>query len=143
MNLQADDILFVPLSGVRMAAQETMQAGISAATGIAVIAAPPVSAADGNIYAASSVFGSSRRCNRLSRTRIYFLRGLTTRKLADNVFPAAPPEIAGQFRIRGKIADGVDQRSGSPARLPGRHERPPESHALARLRQGSPDAHTT
>ncbi|MFZ0416775.1 MAG: polysaccharide biosynthesis/export family protein [Candidatus Sulfotelmatobacter sp.] len=41
MNLQADDILFVPLSGVRMAAQETMQAGISAATGIAVIAAHP------------------------------------------------------------------------------------------------------
>ncbi|MGA2022447.1 MAG: polysaccharide biosynthesis/export family protein [Candidatus Sulfotelmatobacter sp.] len=41
MTLQADDILFVPLSGVRMAAQETMQAGISAATGIAVIAAHP------------------------------------------------------------------------------------------------------
>jgi polysaccharide export outer membrane protein len=41
INLQADDILFVPLSGVRMAAQETMQAGISAATGIAVIAAHP------------------------------------------------------------------------------------------------------
>jgi polysaccharide export outer membrane protein len=41
INLQADDILFVPLSGVRMAAQQTMQAGISAATGIAVIAAHP------------------------------------------------------------------------------------------------------
>ncbi|MFZ0319169.1 MAG: polysaccharide biosynthesis/export family protein [Candidatus Sulfotelmatobacter sp.] len=41
MNLQADDILFVPLSGVRMAAQEAMQTGISAATGIAVIAAHP------------------------------------------------------------------------------------------------------
>jgi polysaccharide export outer membrane protein len=41
ITLQADDILFVPLSGIRMAAQETMQAGISAATGIAVIAAHP------------------------------------------------------------------------------------------------------
>jgi len=39
ITLQADDILFVPLSGARVAAQEGMQAAISAATGIAVIAA--------------------------------------------------------------------------------------------------------
>jgi polysaccharide biosynthesis/export protein len=41
ITLQADDILFVPLSGVRVAAAQTMQAAISAATGIAVIAAHP------------------------------------------------------------------------------------------------------
>jgi polysaccharide biosynthesis/export protein len=40
-NLQADDILFVPLSGVRVAAGQTMSAAISAATGLAVIAAHP------------------------------------------------------------------------------------------------------
>jgi polysaccharide export outer membrane protein len=39
VTLQADDILFVPLSGARVAAQEGVQAAISAATGIAVIAA--------------------------------------------------------------------------------------------------------
>jgi polysaccharide biosynthesis/export protein len=39
--LQADDILFVPLSGTRVAAQQGMQAAISAATGIAVLAAHP------------------------------------------------------------------------------------------------------
>jgi polysaccharide export outer membrane protein len=41
VTLQADDILFIPLSGARVAAQEGMQAAISAATGIAVIAAHP------------------------------------------------------------------------------------------------------
>lgn len=41
ITLQADDILFVPLSGARVAAAQTMQAAISAATGIAVIAAHP------------------------------------------------------------------------------------------------------
>ncbi|MGB7600071.1 MAG: polysaccharide biosynthesis/export family protein [Candidatus Sulfotelmatobacter sp.] len=41
ITLQADDILFVPLSGARVAAEQTMQAAISAATGIAVIAAHP------------------------------------------------------------------------------------------------------
>ena len=41
ITLQADDILFVPLSGVRVAAAQSMQAAISAATGIAVIAAHP------------------------------------------------------------------------------------------------------
>jgi len=41
VTLQADDILFVPLSGARVAAAETLQAAISAATGIAVIAAHP------------------------------------------------------------------------------------------------------
>jgi polysaccharide export outer membrane protein len=40
-NLQADDILFVPLSGVRVAAAQGMSAAISAATGLAVIAAHP------------------------------------------------------------------------------------------------------
>jgi polysaccharide biosynthesis/export protein len=40
-NLQADDILFVPLSGVRVAAAEASSAAISAATGLAVIAAHP------------------------------------------------------------------------------------------------------
>jgi polysaccharide export outer membrane protein len=39
VNLQADDILFVPLSGMRVAASESVQAAISAATGLAVIAA--------------------------------------------------------------------------------------------------------
>jgi polysaccharide export outer membrane protein len=39
--LQADDILFVPLSGVRVAAGETMTAAISAAAGLIVIAAHP------------------------------------------------------------------------------------------------------
>lgn len=41
MTLQADDILFVPLSGLRVAAGQGMQAAISAATGIAVISAHP------------------------------------------------------------------------------------------------------
>jgi polysaccharide biosynthesis/export protein len=41
ITLQADDILFVPLSGARVAASQTLQAAISAATGIAVIAAHP------------------------------------------------------------------------------------------------------
>jgi polysaccharide biosynthesis/export protein len=41
VTLQADDILFVPLSGVRMAAEQTMTSAISAATGIAVLAAHP------------------------------------------------------------------------------------------------------
>jgi polysaccharide export outer membrane protein len=41
ITLQADDILFVPLSGARVAAQQGMQAAISAATGLAVIAAHP------------------------------------------------------------------------------------------------------
>jgi polysaccharide export outer membrane protein len=41
ITLQSDDILFVPLSGARVAAEQTMQAAISAATGIAVIAAHP------------------------------------------------------------------------------------------------------
>jgi polysaccharide export outer membrane protein len=41
MNLQADDILFVPLSGVRVAAGRGFEAAISAATGLAVIAAHP------------------------------------------------------------------------------------------------------
>jgi polysaccharide export outer membrane protein len=41
INLQADDILFVPLSGVRVAAGEGMNAAMSAATGIAILAAHP------------------------------------------------------------------------------------------------------
>jgi polysaccharide export outer membrane protein len=41
ISLQADDILFVPLSGARVAAGQGLQAAISAATGIAVIAAHP------------------------------------------------------------------------------------------------------
>lgn len=41
ITLQADDILFVPLSGVRVAAEQTLQAAISATVGIAVIAAHP------------------------------------------------------------------------------------------------------
>jgi polysaccharide biosynthesis/export protein len=41
INLQADDILFVPLSGARYAAAQGVQAALSAATGIAVIAAHP------------------------------------------------------------------------------------------------------
>lgn len=41
VNLEADDILFVPLSGMRVAGEQAMQAAISAATGIAVIAAHP------------------------------------------------------------------------------------------------------
>lgn len=41
INLQADDILFVPLSGARMVAGQGFQAAMSAATGIAIIAAHP------------------------------------------------------------------------------------------------------
>lgn len=41
INLQSDDILFVPLSGARVAAEQTLQAAISATVGIAVIAAHP------------------------------------------------------------------------------------------------------
>jgi polysaccharide biosynthesis/export protein len=41
VTLQADDILFVPLSGVRVAAGRGLDAAISAATGLAVIAAHP------------------------------------------------------------------------------------------------------
>jgi polysaccharide biosynthesis/export protein len=41
ITLQADDILFVPLSGARVAASQGIQAAVSAATGIAVIAAHP------------------------------------------------------------------------------------------------------
>ena len=41
INLEADDILFVPLSGARVAGGQALQAAISAATGIAVIAAHP------------------------------------------------------------------------------------------------------
>jgi polysaccharide export outer membrane protein len=39
--LQADDILFVPLSAARVAAEETVQTAISATVGLAVIAAHP------------------------------------------------------------------------------------------------------
>jgi len=39
MPLQADDILFVPLSGARVAAAQATSAAISAATGLAIIAA--------------------------------------------------------------------------------------------------------
>jgi polysaccharide export outer membrane protein len=41
INLQADDILFVPLSGARVAAQAGFSAAVTAATGLAVIAARP------------------------------------------------------------------------------------------------------
>lgn len=41
VNLQADDILFVPLSGARVAAGQGLQAAVSAVTGIAIIAAHP------------------------------------------------------------------------------------------------------
>jgi polysaccharide export outer membrane protein len=41
VNLQGDDILFVPLSGVRVAASRSMEAAISAATGLAILAAHP------------------------------------------------------------------------------------------------------
>jgi polysaccharide export outer membrane protein len=41
VNLQADDILFVPLSGARVAAGTSFNAAISLATGLAIIAAHP------------------------------------------------------------------------------------------------------
>ena len=41
MNLQADDILFVPLSGARVVAGQGIQAAISAATGIGILATHP------------------------------------------------------------------------------------------------------
>jgi len=41
VTLQADDILFVPLSGARVAAAQGVSAAISAATGLAIIAAHP------------------------------------------------------------------------------------------------------
>jgi polysaccharide export outer membrane protein len=41
VTLQADDILFIPVSGLRVATGQGIQAAVSAATGIAVIAAHP------------------------------------------------------------------------------------------------------
>jgi polysaccharide export outer membrane protein len=41
INLQADDILFVPLSGARVAAATGFNAAVTAATGLAIIAAHP------------------------------------------------------------------------------------------------------
>jgi polysaccharide export outer membrane protein len=41
VTLQADDILFVPLSGARVAAAQGVSAAISAATGLAILAAHP------------------------------------------------------------------------------------------------------
>jgi hypothetical protein len=41
VTLQGDDILFVPLSGLRVAAAQTVTTAISATTGLAVIAAHP------------------------------------------------------------------------------------------------------
>ena len=41
ITLQADDILFVPLSGARVAAQRGMEAAVSTAAGLAIIAAHP------------------------------------------------------------------------------------------------------
>jgi len=41
ITLQADDILFVPLSGARVAAAQGVSAAISAATGLAILAAHP------------------------------------------------------------------------------------------------------
>jgi polysaccharide biosynthesis/export protein len=41
LTLQADDILFVPLSGFRMAADQTVQAAISAATAVSVYTVHP------------------------------------------------------------------------------------------------------
>ncbi|MFZ0816315.1 MAG: polysaccharide biosynthesis/export family protein [Candidatus Sulfotelmatobacter sp.] len=41
VNLQADDILFVPLSGIRYAAGTGLSAAMSAAAGLAIIAAHP------------------------------------------------------------------------------------------------------
>jgi polysaccharide export outer membrane protein len=41
INLQADDILFVPLSGARVAAGTAFNSAVAAATGLAIIAAHP------------------------------------------------------------------------------------------------------
>jgi polysaccharide export outer membrane protein len=41
LQLQADDILFVPLSGARVVASQSLSAAISTATGLAVLAAHP------------------------------------------------------------------------------------------------------
>lgn len=41
ITLQADDILFIPLSGARVAASQGLQAAMTATTGIAIIAAHP------------------------------------------------------------------------------------------------------
>ena len=41
ITLQADDILFVPLSGARAAASTGLNAAITAAAGLAIIAAHP------------------------------------------------------------------------------------------------------
>jgi polysaccharide export outer membrane protein len=41
INLQGDDILFVPLSGARVAAARGFEAAVSAATGLAILAAHP------------------------------------------------------------------------------------------------------
>ena len=45
VTLQADDILFVPLSGARVAASRGLEAAISTAAGLAIIAARPKVAA--------------------------------------------------------------------------------------------------
>jgi hypothetical protein len=39
--LQADDILFVPVSGARVAAGRTLEAALSAATGVSIYALRP------------------------------------------------------------------------------------------------------
>jgi polysaccharide export outer membrane protein len=41
LTLQADDILFVPLSGMRQAAAQGLNAAVAAASGLAVVAAHP------------------------------------------------------------------------------------------------------
>jgi polysaccharide export outer membrane protein len=41
INLEADDILFVPLSGAKVAAQQAVQAAIAAGSGIAILASHP------------------------------------------------------------------------------------------------------
>ena len=41
LALQADDILFVPVSGIRVAAGRSFEAAMAAATGVAVVAVHP------------------------------------------------------------------------------------------------------
>ena len=41
LNLQADDILFVPLSGIKLAGGQALSAAISSTTGLAVLAVHP------------------------------------------------------------------------------------------------------
>jgi len=93
-------------------------AGISAATGIAVIAdSKPVSDADGKIILRTLRYFWLLPAGATGfRGREIYSPRFDDEKTCDNVFPAAPPRMPGQFRIR-QIADafGDPTQRNSPA----------------------------